>query len=61
MEGEDVTIVRSQEAIDTWQRFEYDYTIPAKMNALRFEMNILQPGSFWIDDIRIERINDKSG
>jgi hypothetical protein len=44
MEGDDVTIVKSQEAIDTWQAFEYDYTIPEKMNALRFEMNILQPG-----------------
>ncbi len=61
MEGEDVTIVQSKETIDTWHEFEYDYTIPEKMNALRFEMNILQPGSFWIDDIRIEKINDKSG
>ncbi len=60
-EGEDVTIVQSQEAIDTWQEFEYVYTIPEKMNALRFEMNILQPGTFWIDDIRIERLDDKSG
>ncbi len=59
MEGEEDTIVRSKETIDTWQQFEHIYTIPQKMNALRFEMNILQPGTFWIDDIKIERINDQ--
>jgi hypothetical protein len=25
------------------------------MNAIRFEMNVLQPGTFWIDDIKIEK------
>ncbi len=58
-EGEYETIVRSKEAIDIWQQFEHIYTIPQKMNAIRFEMNILQPGTFWIDDIEIERINGK--
>lgn len=58
-EGQYDTIVKSKETIDTWQQFEYIYTIPQKMNAIRFEMNILQPGTFWIDDIKIERINDK--
>ena len=27
------------------------------MNNIRFEMNILQPGSFWIDDLKIKRIS----
>ncbi len=58
--GQYDTIVKSKETIDTWQQFEYTYTIPQKMNAIRFEMNILQPGTFWIDDIEIERINDKA-
>ena len=57
--GEYETIVKSKESIDTWQLFEYNYTIPQEMNAIRFEMSILHPGSFWIDDIKIERINDK--
>jgi len=58
--GQYDTIVKSKETIDTWRKFEYNYKIPQKMNAIRFNMNILQPGTFWIDDIKIERINDKS-
>jgi len=50
------TIVNSKETINTWQLFEYHYTIPEKMKAIRFEMNILQPGTFWIDDLKIERV-----
>jgi hypothetical protein len=54
--GEYDTIVKSQETIDAWQLFEYYYTIPEKMKAIRFEMNILQPGTFWIDDLKIEKV-----
>jgi hypothetical protein len=53
--GEYDTIVKSQETIDNWQLFEYYYTIPEKMTAIRFELNILHPGTFWIDDLKIER------
>ena len=53
--GEYDTIVRSRETTDNWQLYEYYYTISEKMNAIRFEMNILQPGTFWIDDIKIEK------
>lgn len=53
--GQAETIVQTGETIDDWKQYRYTYTIPEKMNALRFEMNVLQPGSFWIDDIRIER------
>ena len=52
-------MVRSKETMDTWQQFEKTYTIPPKMTAIRFEMNILQPGTFWIDDIKIEKIDDQ--
>jgi len=54
--GEYDTIVKSQETIDNWQLFEYYYTIPEKMKAIRIEMNILQPGTFWIDDLKIEKV-----
>lgn len=57
--GQYDTIVKSKETIDTWRLFDHNYTIPQEMNAIRFEMNIVQPGSFWIDDIKIEKINDK--
>lgn len=48
------TIVRSDENTDDWKLIEYHYTIPEGMNAIRFEMNVLKPGTFWIDDIYIE-------
>ena len=54
--GEYDTIVKSQETLDTWQLFEYYYTIPEKMKAIRIELNILQPGTFWIDDLMIEKV-----
>lgn len=49
------TIVRSNEYSDHWKLIEYYYTIPENMKAIRFEMNIIKPGSFWIDDIKIEK------
>jgi hypothetical protein len=59
-EGQYETIVKSKETIDSWRKFEHNYIIPQKMDAIRFEMNILQPGTFWIDDIKIEKIDNKS-
>jgi hypothetical protein len=56
--GQYKTVVKSRETIDTWRLFECKYTIPQKMNAIRFEMNILQPGVFWIDDVKIEKSDD---
>ena len=55
--GQYDTIVRSNETITSWQLFEYTYTIQPGMNNIRFEMNLLQPGSFWIDDFKIERMS----
>lgn len=55
--GEYDTIVKSQETIDKWQLFDYYYTILENMKAIRFEMNILQPGTFWIDDIKITKVD----
>jgi len=61
-DGEYETIVQSKEKIDTWKHFEYNYKMPLekKFDTIRFEMNILSPGSFWIDDIKIEGINGES-
>lgn len=61
-DGKYETIVKSKEKIDTWKHFEYHYKMPLekKFKRIRYEMNILQPGSFWIDDIKIEQINGKS-
>lgn len=38
----------------TWRQFVYTYTVPAHYANIRFEMNIVAPGTVWIDDVRIE-------
>ena len=52
-EGEYETIVRSTESLGEWTRFEHVYTLSADYDQLRFELSILQPGTFWIDDVTI--------
>ena len=59
-EGQYDTVVKSRESIHDWKLFEYDYKMPREFETIRFELNVLKPGSFWIDDIKIEGINDKS-
>jgi hypothetical protein len=40
-------------SIPDWQKFEYEFTFNNDLNQFRFELNILSPGTFWIDDILI--------
>jgi hypothetical protein len=56
--GEYETIIKSNESNNTWKLIEYKYAIPQDMNSIRFELNILQPGSFWIDGLRIDKFDD---
>lgn len=60
--GDYESVVNSKAKFDTWENFEYTYTMPTEkaFNRLRFVMSILQPGNFWIDDIKIEDANGKS-
>ena len=55
MKGNMMTLIKENEQIDDWKLLEYEIDVP-KDRWLRMELNILQPGTFWIDDIRIERI-----
>lgn len=48
----------SSESTEGWQKHEYRYTIPKEMNHLRIEVSILEPGTFWIDDVKIEKLNN---
>jgi uncharacterized protein (TIGR03067 family) len=57
--GDPGAIIRSKETFDEWRRFECTYTIPPQM-WLRLELNVVQPGTFWIDDIQIVKVNDKA-
>jgi len=54
--GKYETIIKSDETIEPWRLVEYTYTIPEKMTSIRFELNIIKPGIFWIDDLKIEQI-----
>ncbi len=37
-----------------WRQFEYVYTVPETYDNIRFELDVVRPGTFWIDDVRIE-------
>lgn len=54
--GQMETFLKSNENSPDWQKYEYEYTVPAEMTALRIELNILQPGTFWIDGFTFEKI-----
>jgi hypothetical protein len=56
-EGEPGVVIRSKDTINEWRQFECTHTIPPNM-WLRFNVNVVQPGTFWIDDIQIVRVND---
>ncbi len=51
-------IIRTSDTIHVWKYFEYKYTVPETFPNVRFEVNIFSPGSFWIDDVRIEKISE---
>ena len=55
LEGDMKTLIENSEQIDEWRIHESEIDIP-KERWLRMQLNILRPGIFWIDDIRIERI-----
>ena len=55
-QGRYETIVRSSETITTWKHYEHEYTMPPEFDRIRFELNILRPGTFWIDEVTISGI-----
>lgn len=58
LEGDKGVVIRSKETINEWRRFECTYTIPPQM-WLRLELNVVQPGTFGIDDLQIVRVNEE--
>ena len=54
MKGNMTTLIEEKEQISDWKLLEYHIDIP-KDRWLRMQLNILQPGTFWIDDIQIEK------
>lgn len=51
----DYITVHSDEEIDAWRYLERSYTVGEDHDRLRFEFNVLRPGTVWIDDVTIVR------
>ena len=51
-EGTMEILIESNEEIKDWKYLEYLIEVPERKH-LRLELNILKPGSFWVDDIQI--------
>jgi len=55
MEGQMMNLIENSDQIDQWKYLEFKIEVPED-RWLRMQLNILKPGTFWIDDIRIEQI-----
>lgn len=55
-EGQYETIAQSAEAVAAWRHYEHQYKLPPEFDRIRFEVNVLRPGAFWIDDVTISGI-----
>lgn len=53
--GSDEIVIQSSETLSNWTRFEQLLEVPEDQ-WLRINLNIIQPGTFWIDDIRIDKL-----
>jgi len=53
--GDMKTLLRSNDQINDWKQYSYDVPIAKEFSELRIEVNVLSPGTFWIDDIQIEK------
>ena len=55
MEGEMKILIESNQQVENWKYLEYEISVPKDWH-LRMQLNILQPGTFWIDDVKIVKI-----
>lgn len=49
-------IIESNTSKQDWVLYELTTTIPEKMKRLRLEINVLESGTVWIDDISISKV-----
>ncbi|MCB0265699.1 MAG: hypothetical protein KDH95_21745 [Calditrichaeota bacterium] len=57
--GDMRTLIDGYEKIDDWKYLKYEIVVP-KGRWLRMELNILNAGQFWIDNVKIEKINENT-
>lgn len=48
------TVIETNERYEDWEKLEFEVEVAEEM-WLRLQLNILSPGKFWIDDIRISK------
>ncbi len=41
-----------------WRQFQYHYTVPETDGSIRFELKLMRTGTLWIDDVRIQRVEE---
>jgi len=56
MDGDVRVLIRDDARLEEWTPFEFTTDIPDG-RWLRLELAVLSAGTFWIDDVRIERID----
>jgi len=44
---------------EKWRQFRYVYAVPETDGSLRFELRITRPCTLWIDDVRIEQVEEE--
>jgi hypothetical protein len=57
MEGDMETVLESSDSGD-WQLIEYTHTSPEEFDRLRFQVSITSPGTFWVDDVKVEELKE---
>lgn len=50
-------IINTKKDFTEWTYFEQEYTVPEHFPFFHFKLNILSPGTFWIDDVRLVKLN----
>ena len=54
------TIDSSQEITSKWKFVKHELSVPRQFSRIRFELSIRSSGILWIDDVRIELVNNEA-
>ena len=53
--GDMKTLLQTSDQTNDWKQYVYGVPVTEEFDQIRLEVNILKPGTFWIDDIQIEK------
>jgi hypothetical protein len=57
--GTHETVLQTKDSFTEWKYYEFHFKTAPTLDMIRFEANILTPGTIWFDDIKIEGESDK--